>query len=59
MIASLAIGGGVQAQNFTEVKSVSELPRILSGKYTADGKPLLVAYSDRGTYENPTEGGGH
>lgn len=43
LCASFAICGGMRAQDFTEVKRMSYAPDLLSGNYTSDGQPLLVA----------------
>ena len=32
---------GVQAQGYTEVGSMDNVPVLIPGSYTADGKPLL------------------
>ena len=32
---------GVQAQGYTEVGSMGNVPVLIPGSYTADGKPLL------------------
>lgn len=41
-LALLALGSGVQAQQFTEVSRMEVSPSIMGGRYLSDGKPLFM-----------------
>lgn len=41
-LALLALGSGVQAQQFTEVSRMEVFPSIMGGRYLSDGKPLFM-----------------
>lgn len=50
-LALLALGSGVQAQQFTEVSRMEVAPSIMGGRYFSGGKPLFMT-TDEGASGN-------